>query len=589
MRTKLIISLPPKTKSMQKRWQVKTPIDSTIVEDFRSKLKVDPIVAELLLQRQIDSFEEAQKFFRPDLSSLHDPFLMKNMENAVERLQQAISEQQRVMLFGDYDVDGTTAVALMFSFLKDTLPVDFYIPDRYKEGYGLSTAGIDTAAKNKVDLIISLDCGIKSVDKVAYAQSLGIDFIICDHHTPGDTLPDAYVLDPKQKGCDYPYKELSGCGVGFKLLQALCEHNNWSQEKLFDSLDLLAVSIGADIVHVTGENRVLAMHGMKKLNENPRFAFKTLLSLAKKEFPVTLTDVIFSIAPRINAAGRLRSGRYAVELMISNDEEEILMLANEINEDNLERRELDKDITKEALEQAEELATDGKSFSTVVYKENWHKGVIGIVASRLIEKYYKPTLVLTLSNGLITGSARSIKGFDVYEGLSECSEFLEQFGGHTFAAGLTMKPESLEPFKKKFEEVAARVLTPELMVEEQIIDIELSFDQIFQKEENRMQVPKLKRIIKQFEPHGPENMKPVFISKNVFSTDVRILKDAHLKLSMTQPENDVVIEGIGFNLAGKKDIVASGLPFDVVYTLEINKWRERETVQLNIKDIRATV
>ena len=589
MRTKLIISLPPKTKIMQKRWQVKTPIDSTIVEDFRSKLKVDPIVAELLLQRQIDSFEEAQKFFRPDLSSLHDPFLMKNMENAVERLQQAISEQQRVMLFGDYDVDGTTAVALMFSFLKDTLPVDFYIPDRYKEGYGLSTAGIDTAAKNKVDLIISLDCGIKSVDKVAYAQSLGIDFIICDHHTPGDTLPDAYVLDPKQKGCDYPYKELSGCGVGFKLLQGLCEHNNWSQEKLFDSLDLLAVSIGADIVHVTGENRVLAMHGMKKLNENPRFAFKTLLSLAKKEFPVTLTDVIFSIAPRINAAGRLRSGRYAVELMISNDEEEILMLANEINEDNLERRELDKDITKEALEKAEELATDGKSFSTVVYKENWHKGVIGIVASRLIEKYYKPTLVLTLSNGLITGSARSIKGFDVYEGLSECSEFLEQFGGHTFAAGLTMKPESLEPFKKKFEEVAARVLTPELMVEEQIIDIELSFDQIFQKEENRMQVPKLKRIIKQFEPHGPENMKPVFISKNVFSTDVRILKDAHLKLSMTQPENDVVIEGIGFNLAGKKDIVASGLPFDVVYTLEINKWRERETVQLNIKDIRATV
>lgn len=589
MRTKLIISLPPKTKSMQKRWQVKTPIDSTIVEDFRSKLKVDPIVAELLLQREVDSFEKAQNFFRPDLSSLHDPFLMKNMESAVERLQQAINEQQRVMLFGDYDVDGTTAVALMYSFLKETLPVDFYIPDRYKEGYGLSAEGIDTADKNKVDLIISLDCGIKSIENVAYAQSLGIDFIICDHHTPGDILPDAYVLDPKQKGCDYPYKELSGCGVGFKLLQALCEHNNWGQEKLFDSLDLLAVSIGADIVHVTGENRVLAMHGMKKLNENPRFAFKTLLSLAKKEFPVTLTDVIFSIAPRINAAGRLRSGRYAVELMISSDQEEILKLANEINEDNLERRELDKEITKEALEQAEQLLETGKSFSTVVYKENWHKGVIGIVASRLIEKHYKPTLVLTLSNGLITGSARSIKGFDVYEGLSECSEFLEQFGGHTFAAGLTMKPESLEPFKKKFEQVASNVLTPELMVEEQIVDIELSFDQIFQKEENRMKVPKLKRIIKQFEPHGPENMKPVFISKNVFSTDVRVLKDAHLKLSMTQPENDVVIEGIGFNLAEKKDIVASGLPFDVVYTLEINKWRERETVQLNIKDIRATV
>lgn len=573
---------------MQKRWQVKTPIESTTVEDFRSKLKVDAVVAELLLQRNISSFEEAQSFFRPSLDSLHDPFLMKNMENAVDRLQLAIDEQQRVMLFGDYDVDGTTAVALMYSFLKDTLPVDYYIPDRYKEGYGLSNQGIDVAKKNDVDLIISLDCGIKSVEKVAYAKSLDIDFIICDHHTPGEIIPDAIVLDPKQKDCKYPYKELSGCGVGFKLLQALCEHNNWNQEKLFDSLDLLAVSIGADIVHVTGENRILAMHGMQKLNENPRFAFKTLLSLAKRTFPVTLTDVIFSIAPRINAAGRLRSGRYSVELMISENEQEILSLATEINEDNLERRELDAEITKEALKQIEESSNGGK-FSTVVYDENWHKGVIGIVASRLIEKHYKPTLVLTQSNGLITGSARSIKGFDVYEGLSQCSEYLDQFGGHSFAAGLTMKPEFLIPFKEKFEQIAAKTLTPELMVEEQIIDIELSFDQIFQKQENRMKVPRLKRIIRQFEPHGPENMKPVFISKNVFSTDVRVLKDAHLKLSMTQPNCDIIIAGIGFNLAEKKDVVASGLPFDVVYTLEINKWKDRETIQLNIKDIREVV
>ena len=571
---------------MQKRWQVKTSQESTLIEDFRSKLKVDPIVAELLLQRDITSFDAAQTFFRPSLDDLHDPFLMKDMENAVERLQLAIDEQQRVMLFGDYDVDGTTAVALMYSFLKETLPVDFYIPDRYKEGYGLSITGIDVAKKNNVDLIISLDCGIKSVEEVAYANSQGIDFIICDHHTPGDTLPDAIVLDPKRRDCEYPYKELSGCGVGFKLLQGLCDQNNWGTDRLFEQLDLLAISIGADIVHVTGENRILCFHGMKLLNENPRLAFKELLTFAKKEFPVTLTDVIFSIAPRINAAGRLRSGRYSVELMISENKEEILQLATEINEDNLERRELDKEITEQALQQIENDETAESKCSNVVFKENWHKGVVGIVASRLIEKHYKPTIVLTLSNGLITGSARSIKGFDIYEGLAKCSDLLEQFGGHPFAAGMTMKPENLDLFKVKFEKVVSEEMTKELMVEEQIIDIELKFNQIFGAEENRMKVPRLKRIIKQFEPHGPENMKPVFISKNVYSTDVRVLKDAHLKLTMTQPEFDVAIEGIGFNMPEKKDIVASGLPFDVVYTLEINKWRDRETIQMNIKDIR---
>ncbi|HIP31186.1 MAG TPA: single-stranded-DNA-specific exonuclease RecJ [Crocinitomicaceae bacterium] len=574
---------------MQKRWQVKTPKDTTLVEEFRSTLKVDPIVAELLLQREITSFNDAQAFFRPSLDDLHDPFLMHDMEEAVERLQTAIDEQQRVMLFGDYDVDGTTAVALMYSFLKDTLPLDFYIPDRYKEGYGLSKIGVDVAKKNEVDLIISLDCGIKSIEEVAYAKSLGIDFIICDHHTPGESLPDAIVLDPKRKDCEYPYKELSGCGVGFKLLQGLCYSNNWGTDKLFESLDLLAVSIGADIVHVTGENRILSYHGMKRLNEQPRLAFRELFTLAKKEFPVTLTDVIFSIAPRINAAGRLRSGRYSVELMISEDRNEIHQLATEINEDNLERRELDKQITEEALAQIDQDETAEKRFSNVVFSENWHKGVVGIVASRIIEKHYKPTIVLTQSNGLITGSARSIKGFDVYEGLLKCEDLLEQFGGHTFAAGMTLKPENLEAFKKRFEEVASEKLTKELMIEEQIIDVELSFNQIFGPEENRMKVPRLKRIISQFEPHGPENMKPVFISKNVYSTDVRVLKDAHLKLTMIQPEFDVVIEGIGFNMAEKKDIVASGLPFDIVYTLEINRWRDRETIQMNIKDIRETV
>ena len=572
---------------MEKRWLIKTPHESEKIESFRSKLKVDEIVAELLLQRDINSFEEAQAFFRPDISGLHDPFLMKDMEEAVERLQTAIDENQRVMLFGDYDVDGTTAVALMYSFLKDSLPLDFYIPDRYKEGYGLSILGIDTAKKNGVDLIISLDCGIKSVDKVEYAKSLGIDFIICDHHTPGDILPDAIVLDPKRKDCDYPYKELSGCGVGFKLLQGMCEHNNWNQDRLFESLDLLAVSIGADIVELTGENRVLAFHGMELLNKKPRLAFSELLKLAKKELPVTLTDVIFSIAPRINAVGRLRSGRIAVELMVSMDKETIEQLAVDINQDNLERRELDKIITEEALAQVEE--SDKSSVSTVVFDKSWHKGVVGIVASRLIEKHYKPTIVLTQSDGVISGSARSVRGFNIYDALLECENELEQFGGHAFAAGMTMKPENLDAFKRKFEEVVQQRITPELKIEEQIVDVELTFDQIFTSEEDRMKVPRLKRIISQFEPHGPENMKPVFISKNVYSKEARLLKDAHLKLTMVQPKYDVAIEGIGFNMPEKMDIVASGVPFDVLYTLEVNRWRDRETIQMNIKDIRETI
>ncbi|MGB0914702.1 MAG: single-stranded-DNA-specific exonuclease RecJ [Crocinitomicaceae bacterium] len=574
---------------MQKRWQVKTPIDSTTVEDFRSKLKVTPIVAELLLQREISSFPEAEAFFRPKLDQLHDPFLMQDMDAAVERLQEAIEEGQKVLLFGDYDVDGTTAVATMFTFLKETLPVDYYIPDRYKEGYGLSIQGIDFAHEHDVDLIISLDCGIKSIDEIAHARSLGIDFIVCDHHTPGDKLPDAIVLDPKRKDCNYPYDELSGCGVGFKLLQGLCDHNSWSYDKLFELLDFLAISIGADIVPVTGENRILCYHGMKLLNSNPRPAFKELLTLAKKQFPVTLTDVIFSIAPRINAAGRLRSGRYAVALMISENLDEINLLAEEINTDNIERRQLDSDITEEALALVDSDPNTDDKCTNVVFQSNWHKGVVGIVASRLIEKHYKPTIVLTESNGLVTGSARSIKDFNIYEAIAECSDLLEQFGGHKFAAGLTMKPENVEAFKMKFEEVAKKSLTKEMLIEEQNVDVELEFNEIFKPDENRLKIPQLKRILRQFEPHGPGNMKPVFISKNVYSTDVRALKDVHLKMSMTQPQYDVVIDGIGFNLGEKLDVVASGLPFDLVYTLEINKWKDRETLQLNIKDVRETV
>jgi single-stranded-DNA-specific exonuclease len=571
---------------MQKRWLVNTTIDSTTVEEFRSVLKVDEVVAELLLQRGISTFEDAQKFFRPKLDELHDPFLMKDMKEAVERLQEAIENQERILLFGDYDVDGTTAVALMYSFLKDTAVIDYYIPDRYKEGYGLSKEGIDFAAEHDVDLIISLDCGIKSVRHVAYAREKGIDFIICDHHTPGAELPDAIVLDPKREDCNYPYDELSGCGVGFKLLQGLCDYNNWDYTKLFELLDFLAISIGADIVPVTGENRVLCYHGMERLNAHPRKAFRELLLLANRPFPVTLTDVVFTIAPRINAAGRLRSGRFAVDLMISDDADQIDLLAEEINTDNTDRRALDKEITLEALEQIDNDPSAVSKVTTVVFNETWHKGVVGIVASRLIETHYKPTIVLTESNGMVTGSARSVKGFDVYDAICACEDLLEEFGGHKYAAGLNMKKENLEAFKDQFEKVVKERILPELLVPEQNIDLNLSFNQIFTSEENRLHLPRLKRILSQFEPHGPGNMKPVFTSNNVFSTDVRLLKDVHLKLAMTQPDSDLVINGIGFNMSEKMDTVASGLPFQVAYTLESNKWNGKETIQLNLKDVR---
>ena len=571
---------------MQKKWQVKTPKDSTLIDKLRSNLKVDPIVAELLLQRNITTFEDAEAFFRPNLEQLHDPFLMRDMDLAVERLQQAIDEEQKVLLFGDYDVDGTTAVAMMHTFLKDTLTLASYIPDRYREGYGLSTEGIDTAKEHNVDLIIALDCGIKSVDKVAYARSLGIDIIICDHHTPGNILPDGIILDPKRTDCEYPFDELSGCGVGFKLLQGLCDRNNWSYERLFGLLDFLAISIGADIVPVTGENRILCFHGMRLLNEKPRVAFKELLKLAKREFPVTLTDVVFTIAPRINAVGRLRSGKLAVELMTLTNTKEIQALAAEINNDNTERRELDGQITEEALELIREDPDSAAKVTTVVFKQSWHKGVVGIVASKLIEKYYRPTIVLTESNGMITGSARSVKGFDIYAAILNCEELLEQFGGHKFAAGLSMKPENLKKFKEAFERTVLDSIDKELLTAEQNVDIELEFSQIFGNEENRMKIPRLKRILNQFEPHGPGNMKPVFLSKNVYSTDVRLLKEAHLKLAMVQPDGDVTLSGIGFNQGEKMDVVATGIPFDVVYTLEINRWNNKETLQLNIKDIR---
>jgi len=573
---------------MQKRWFVRAPQDSTAVEAFRSELKVDEVVAELLLQRGIDTYEKAQAFFRPKLDHLHDPFLMKDMDVAVSRLIEAIDKQEKVLLYGDYDVDGTTAVTLLYHLLKARIEhLDFYIPDRYAEGYGVSQTGIRYAKEQGVNLIITLDCGIKALDRVQEARNAGIDVIVCDHHRPGDELPNAIVLDPKRKDCNYPFDELCGCGVGFKFMQALFQQKSWDEELLWNQLDLLALSIGADLVPVTGENRVLAMLGLERLNTKPRLAFREMLVLANRSFPVTLTDVVFTIAPRINAAGRLRSGKFAVELMISEDQAEIQQLAEEINADNAERKELDKGITEEALLM---LETYPKNRTTnVVYSPNWHKGVVGIVASRIIEKSYKPTIVLTKSNGEITGSARSVDGFDIYKAIEQCAGLLDKFGGHKYAAGLTLQEENVHEFMTTFESVVKESIDPKLLIPEEKIDLELSFDQIFQKEENRMKIPKIKRILRQFEPHGPENMKPVFVSKNVFSTDLRVLKDAHLKLSVTQPDSDVVVEAIAFNLAERAEDAASGMPFDMAYTLEINRWRDRETLQLNVKDIRPSI
>ena len=575
---------------MQKRWLIKSAVDDTTLNEFRSMMKVDEVVGTLLIQRGINTFEEANLFFRPELSQLHDPFLMRDLREAADRINAAIDQGEKILLFGDYDVDGTTAVALLYTFLRKHYEhIDFYIPDRYTEGYGVSYQGIDFAHQEGFTLIISLDCGIRSVDHVAYAKSKNIDFIVCDHHNPGNELPDCLVLDPKRKDCDYPYKELSGCGVGFKLLQGLVQINEWNLHELYEQLDLLAVSIGADIVPVTGENRVLCFYGMQQLNTQPRKAFHELLLVAKRSFPLSLTDVVFTIAPRINAAGRLRSGRFAVQLMISEDLDEIRQLALEIDEDNKERRSIDKVITREALEMIDADSSFSMAKSTVVFKKDWHKGVVGIVASRLIEKHFKPTIVLTESNGKATGSARTTNHFDIHEALTRCEHLLEQFGGHTHAAGMTLALENVDDFRREFDKVVNELITLEDATPEQEIDLEISFDQIFQPGENRMKLPRLKRILDQFEPHGPGNMKPVFLVRNVYATDQRILKDEHLKLKVVQPNSDVALDAIGFNLADKADLTASGVPFDLAFTLETNRWQERETVQLNIKDIRPTI
>ncbi|MGB1318664.1 MAG: single-stranded-DNA-specific exonuclease RecJ, partial [Flavobacteriales bacterium] len=455
----------------------------------------------------ISTFEEAKNFFRPSLDDLHDPFLMKGMDKAVSRIEQALGNGEKILIYGDYDVDGTTAVALVYSFLKDLGQIDFYIPDRYKEGYGLSMAGIDYAKEFGISLIIALDCGIRAIDKVAYANELDIDIIICDHHLPGLELPEAHaILDPKQKDCEYPFKELCGCGVGFKLLQAFCERNNEDFERLYAKADSLAISIAADIVPITGENRILATFGVQQINESPSTGIQAMLKYAKIDRPLTISDVVFIIGPRINAAGRIASGKRAVELLISDDLDDALKFSEEISKYNTERRTLDKSVTDGALEivATEDFYSDSKS--TVVFNKDWHKGVVGIVASRLIEKHYKPTIVLTESEGVATGSARSVKGFDVHAALTECEDLLEQFGGHKYAAGMSLKLENVDAFRERFEKVVSERIEEHMLTPKLDVDLEIDLDRI---------TPKFMGLLKQFGPFGPGNMNPVFVSRNL--------------------------------------------------------------------------
>jgi single-stranded-DNA-specific exonuclease len=561
------------------RWTIKPKPSEEKVKQLAAALNIEEFVATLLVQRGIETFEQARQFFRPTLADLHNPYLMKDMDKAVERIELAIENGENILVFGDYDVDGTTAVSLVSSYLKTYYPnVATYIPDRYDEGYGVSFKGIDFADDNGFSLIIALDCGIKSIDHVAYANARNIDFIICDHHRPGEFLPEAVaVLDPKRDDCNYPYDELCGCGIGFKLIQALGENRNQTIEDLTSYLDLVATAIAADIVPMTGENRILAYFGLQVINSDPRPGFKALIHQIKKQ-TLDITDVVFIIAPRINAAGRIKHGNHAVELLTEFDFEQAQQFASEIEAYNSERKDLDKQITKEALSQILEN-NEEKRFTTVVFQEDWHKGVIGIVASRLIETYYRPTLVFTKSGDKYAASARSVKGFDVYNALEACSEHLEQFGGHMYAAGMTLLEENYLAFKNAFEKVVEETIHPDMLTPEISIDAEINLTDI---------TPKLTRILKQFEPFGPQNMTPVFLTKNVKDTGYAQklgAEEEHLKLFVRQ-NNSEGMAAIGFGLGNKMELTTNKKPFEAVYCIDENEWNGKTSVQLRLKDIK---
>ena len=561
------------------RWTLKPKPSEETVQHLAKALNVEDFVATLLVQRGIETFEDAKRFFRPSLDDLHDRYLRKDMKKAGARIENAIENEENILVFGDYDVDGTTAVSLVSSYLKTYYPnVATYIPDRYDEGYGISFKGIDFADDNGFSLIIALDCGIKSIDHVAYAKARNIDFIICDHHRPGNSLPEAVaILDPKRDDCSYPYDELCGCGIGFKLIQALGTNRNQTIDDLIPYLDLVSAAIAADIVPMTGENRVLAYFGLQVINSDPRPGIKAIIHQIKKQ-TLDITDVVFIIAPRINAAGRIKHGNHAVELLTEFDFEQAQQFASEIEAYNSERKDLDKLITKEALQQIEKN-NEKERFTSVVFQENWHKGVIGIVASRLIETYYRPTLVFTKSGDKYAASARSVKGFDVYNALEACTEHLEQFGGHMYAAGMTLAAEKYEIFKDAFEKEVERTIHPDMLTPEIAVDAEINFSDI---------TPKLIRILKQFEPFGPQNMTPIFLTKNIKDTGYGKpmgQEDEHLKLFVKQ-NNSEGLAAIGFNLGNKIELTTHQKPFQAVYCIDENEWKDKVSLQLRLRDIK---
>ena len=566
---------------LNKRWNI-LPYQKEKTKTLHEQLKVSPILCNILAQRGITTFEDAKAFFRPTHDMLHSPWLMKDMQKAVDRIIDAISHSEKILVFGDYDVDGTTSVASMYQFLlsiHDEACVDYYVPHRYREGYGVSKMGIDYAAANGMSLIVCLDCGIKSVELIRYAATLGIDFVVCDHHLPDKVLPPAVaILNPKQADCAYPYKELCGCGVGFKLMSAIAETLDLPEETYLKYLDLVATAIAADIVPMTGENRVLAYHGLQKINEQPSPGIKALIQLSGITKALHITNVVFAIAPRVNAAGRMDDAKKAVQLFIEQDFNKALQFAEILHSDNADRKDADQSITLEALEMigADENAVGKKS--SVVFKPHWHKGVVGIVASRLIEQHYRPTIVLTESGGLATGSARSVPGFNLYEAIYQCKEYLIAYGGHFAAAGLSMLPENVDAFRNKFESVVAATIEEHLLIPEIVIDSEISFTDI--------KMPFYK-LVSQMEPFGPQNLRPVFIAKRVSDTGFsKIVKELHLRVVLKQ--NDVTLTGIGFNMAEKYALIETKQPLDVVFTIDENEWNGETNVQLKLIDLKLS-
>ena len=566
---------------MEKRWKI-IETDKNKIEDLHKSLSISLPLCNILVQRGIDTFQKAKDYFRPQLSQLHDPFLMKDMEKAVERILFAINNNQKILVFGDYDVDGTTSVATMYRFLKKIYReenLDFYIPHRYREGYGISKRGIDFAKENNFDLIISLDCGIKSVELIGYACTLGLDFIVCDHHLPDEELPPAIaILNPKQKDCNYPFKELCGCGVGFKLITALSQRLGLHENEYLCYLDLVVTAIGADIVPITGENRILAFYGLQRLNLSPCAGIKALIKLSKVENKFSINNVVFIIAPRVNAAGRMDDATKAVRMFIEDDFEKAMQFAEMLHSDNTDRKDADSTITEEALSMIANNPEMVSRKTTVVFQSHWHKGVVGIVASRLIETYYRPTVVLTLGEKIVGGSARSVPGFNLYEAIHACREHLIGYGGHFAAAGMSMFPENVEAFSKKFEEVVSLSIDPYLLVPELIINTEITFKDI-----NKI----FYKIIEQMEPYGPENMRPVFITKNVWNTSwSKIVKEQHVRF-VVKNEN-ITLTGIGFNMAEKFSLLEINKPVDLVYTIDENEWNGETNLQLKVIGIRLS-